>query len=181
LRQVPLGNAGVFRQDFSRHSATRARITDTLTERLQVFRLRDLFLLERLLIQSVEQIGFHVCHGFMHGTLQLALAEGKIIILLQRHLTSSPVFANPRLYDFLLKVGGEEERVSPKFQQKLPRMLAFFAFPAHGRYRLRASNLDEGRFKHLRCRLSWFPGCRKPEHSEQVLSCFPLASESMHR
>jgi putative transposase len=68
-----------------------------------------------------------------------------------------------------------------KFRVELEGVLAFFAFPAHWRHRLRTTNLGEGWFKHLRRYLSRFPGCRNAEHSEQVLGCFLLAAESMHR
>jgi transposase-like protein len=68
-----------------------------------------------------------------------------------------------------------------KFQFELEEVLAFFAFPAHWRHRLRTTNLGEGWFKHLRRYLSRFPGCRNGEHSEQVLGCFLLAAESIHR
>lgn len=68
-----------------------------------------------------------------------------------------------------------------KFQCELEQVLAFLAFPAHWRHRLRTTNLGEGWFKHLRRYLSRFPGCRNAEHSEQVLGCFLLAAESMHR
>jgi transposase-like protein len=68
-----------------------------------------------------------------------------------------------------------------KFQFELEEVLAFFAFPAHWRHRLRTTNLGEGWFKHLRRYLSRFPGCRNAEHSEHVLGCFLLAAESMHR
>jgi putative transposase len=68
-----------------------------------------------------------------------------------------------------------------KFQQELPRVLAFFSFPAPWRHRLRTTNLGEGWFKHLRRYLSRFPGCRNAQHSEQVLGCFLLAAELMHR
>lgn len=68
-----------------------------------------------------------------------------------------------------------------KFQFELEEVLAFLAFPAHWRHRLRTTNLGEGWFKHLRRYLSRFPGCRNAEHSEQVLGCFLLAAESMHR
>ncbi len=67
-----------------------------------------------------------------------------------------------------------------KFQFELEQVLAFFAFPAAWRHRLRTTNLGEGWFKHLRRYLSRFPGCRNPEHSEQVLGCFLLAAEQMH-
>ena len=67
-----------------------------------------------------------------------------------------------------------------KFQQELPRVLAFFAFPGQWRHRLRTTNLGEGWFKHLRRYLSRFPGCRNGEHSEHILGCFLLAAESMH-
>ncbi len=68
-----------------------------------------------------------------------------------------------------------------KFQFELEGVLAFFAFPPPWRHRLRTTNLGEGWFKHLRRYLSRFPGCRNAEHSEQVLGCFLLAAESMHR
>jgi len=68
-----------------------------------------------------------------------------------------------------------------KFQAELERVLAFFAFPAHWRHRLRTTNLGEGRFKHPRRYLSRFPGCRNAEHCEQVLGCFLLAAEQMRR
>ncbi len=68
-----------------------------------------------------------------------------------------------------------------KFQQEFERVLAFFAFPAPWRHRLRTTNLGEGWFKHLRRYLSRFPGCRNADHSEQVLGCFLLAAEQMHR
>jgi putative transposase len=68
-----------------------------------------------------------------------------------------------------------------KFQAEMEEVLAFFAFPAQWRHRLRTTNLGEGWFKHLRRYLSRFPGCRNAEHSEQVLGCFLLAAESMHR
>ena len=67
-----------------------------------------------------------------------------------------------------------------KFQAELPQVLAFFAFPAHWRPRLRTTNPGEGWFKHLRRYLSCFPGCRNADHSEQVLGCFLLAAESAH-
>jgi len=68
-----------------------------------------------------------------------------------------------------------------KFQTELPHVLAFFAFPARWRHRLRTTNLGEGWFRHLRRYLSRFPGCRNGAHSEQVLGCFLLAAEQMHR
>ena len=68
-----------------------------------------------------------------------------------------------------------------KFQAEFERVLAFFAFPAAWRHRLRTTNLGEGWFKHLRRYLSRFPGCRNADHSEQVLGCFLLAAEQMHR
>lgn len=68
-----------------------------------------------------------------------------------------------------------------KFQAELGGVLAFFAFPAPWRHRLRTTNLGEGWFKHLRRYLSRFPGCRNADHSEQVLGCFLLAAEQMHR
>jgi putative transposase len=68
-----------------------------------------------------------------------------------------------------------------KFQAELEDVLAFFDFPVGWRHRLRTTNLGEGWFKHLRRYLSRFPGCRNAQHSEQVLGCFLLAAESMHR
>lgn len=68
-----------------------------------------------------------------------------------------------------------------KFQSELDQVLAFFVFPAHWRHRLRTTNLGEGWFRHLRRYLSRFPGCRNAEHSEQILGCFLLAAEQMHR
>ncbi|MGA8100856.1 MAG: hypothetical protein WB869_01805 [Candidatus Acidiferrales bacterium] len=68
-----------------------------------------------------------------------------------------------------------------KFKAELEGVLAFFTFPAQWRRRLRTTNLGEGWFKHLRGYLSRFPGCRNAEHSDQVLGCFLLAAESMHR
>ncbi len=68
-----------------------------------------------------------------------------------------------------------------KFQAELEQVLAFFAFPAHWRHRLRTTNLGEGWFKHLRRYLGRFPGCRNADHSEHVLGCFLLAAEQMHR
>src|SRR5258708_27035055 len=68
-----------------------------------------------------------------------------------------------------------------KFQCELEEVLSFFNFPAQWRHRLRTTNLGEGWFKHLRRYLSRFPGCRNAEHSEQILGCFLLAAESMHR
>ena len=68
-----------------------------------------------------------------------------------------------------------------KFQQEFQRVLAFLAFPVPWRHRLRTTNLGEGWFKHLRRYLSRFPGCRDAAHSEQVLGCFLLAAEQMHR
>lgn len=67
-----------------------------------------------------------------------------------------------------------------KFGTELPRVLAFFVFPASWRHRLRTTNLGEGWFRHLRRYLSRFPGCRDAAHSEQVLGCFLLAAESAH-
>jgi len=67
-----------------------------------------------------------------------------------------------------------------KFQAEFERVLAFFAFPAPWRHRLRTTNLGEGWFKHLRRYLSRFPGCRDAQHSEQILGCFLLAAEQMH-
>ena len=68
-----------------------------------------------------------------------------------------------------------------KFQAERPQVLAFFAFPAPWRDRWRTTNLGEGWFRHLRRYLSRFPGCRNAAHSEQVLGCFLLAAEQMHR
>lgn len=68
-----------------------------------------------------------------------------------------------------------------KFQCELEEVLAFLAFPASWRHRLRTTNLGEGWFRHLRRYLNRFPGCRNAEHSEQILGCFLLAAESMHR
>jgi putative transposase len=68
-----------------------------------------------------------------------------------------------------------------KFQAELEEVLAFFDFPGQWRHRLRTTNLGEGWFKHLRRYLSRFPGCQDGKHSEQVLGCFLLAAESMHR
>ena len=68
-----------------------------------------------------------------------------------------------------------------KFQAEMEGVLAFFTFPAQWRHRLRTTNLGEGWFKPLRRYLSRFPGCRNAEHSEQVLGCFLLAAEQMHR
>jgi putative transposase len=67
-----------------------------------------------------------------------------------------------------------------KFQAEFDQVLAFFAFPAPWRHRLRTTNLGEGWFKHLRRYLSRFPGCGDAAHSEQVLGCFLLAAEQMH-
>jgi transposase-like protein len=78
-----------------------------------------------------------------------------------------------------LAVGAPE--MVEKFQFELEPVLAFFNFPAPWRHRLRTTNLGEGWFKHLRRYLSRFPGCRNAQHSEQVLGCFLLAAESMHR
>ena len=52
-----------------------------------------------------------------------------------------------------------------KFQQEFERVLAFFAFSAHWRHRLRTTNLGEGWFKHLRRYLSCFPGCRRSQRA----------------
>ncbi len=67
-----------------------------------------------------------------------------------------------------------------KFQAEFNHVLAFLAFPAPWRHRLRTTNLGEGWFRHLRRYLSRFPGCRNADHSEQVLGCFLLAAEQMH-
>ena len=83
------------------------------------------------------------------------------------------------------RFGARWHRAAPemveKFQWELDQVLAYFAFPAPWRHRLRTTNLGEGWFKHLRRYLSRFPGCCNAEHSEQVLGCFLLAAESMHR
>lgn len=68
-----------------------------------------------------------------------------------------------------------------KFQVELPRVLAYLRFPMHWRHRLRTTNLAEGFFKHLRRYLGRFPGCIDAAHSEQVLGCYLLAAEQMHR
>jgi transposase-like protein len=68
-----------------------------------------------------------------------------------------------------------------KFQLELEEALAFFDFPAQWRHRLRTAYLGEGWFKHLRRYLSRIYGFRNAEHCEQVLVCFLLAAESMHR
>ncbi len=67
-----------------------------------------------------------------------------------------------------------------KFQQELPRVLAYLQFPRYWRHRLRTTNLAEGFFRHLRRYLSRFPGCVDAVHSEQVLGCYLLAAERMH-
>ena len=59
-------------------------------------------------------------------------------------------------------------------------MLAFFAFAARWRHRLRTTNLGEGWFRHLRRYLGRFPGCQDATHAEQVLGCFLLAAEGLH-
>lgn len=82
---------------------------------------------------------------------------------------------------FCARWRGSAPEMVEKFQFELEQVLAFFTFPAHWRHRLRTTNLGEGWFKHLRRYLSRFPGCRNAEHSEQVLGCFLLAAESMHR
>jgi len=82
---------------------------------------------------------------------------------------------------FCARWRGSAPEMTEKFQFELEQVLAFFAFPASWRHRLRTTNLGEGWFKHLRRYLSRFPGCCNPEHSEQVLGCFLLAAESMHR
>ncbi len=68
-----------------------------------------------------------------------------------------------------------------KFWAEFPQVVAFFAFPARWRHRLRTTNLGEAFFRHLRRYLSRFPGCVNAAHSEQVLGCFLLAAEQMHR
>jgi putative transposase len=87
--------------------------------------------------------------------------------------------------DWSRRFGARWRRAAPemveKFQAEFERVLAFFAFPAAWRHRLRTTNLGEGGFKHLRRYLSRFPGCRNADHSEQVLGCFLLAAEQMHR
>lgn len=82
---------------------------------------------------------------------------------------------------FCARWRGSAPEMVEKFQFELEEVLAFFAFPPPWRHRLRTTNLGEGWFKHLRRYLSRFPGCRNAEHSEQVLGCFLLAAESMHR
>lgn len=82
---------------------------------------------------------------------------------------------------FCARWRGSAPEMVEKFQFQLDEVLAFFAFPAQWRHRLRTTNLGEGWFKHLRRYLSRFPGCRNAQHSEQVLGCFLLAAESMHR
>jgi transposase-like protein len=67
-----------------------------------------------------------------------------------------------------------------KFQQELPRVLAYLRFPRYWRHRLRTTNLAEGFFRHLRRYLSRFPGCVDANHSEQILGCYLLAAERMH-
>jgi putative transposase len=67
-----------------------------------------------------------------------------------------------------------------KFQQELPRVLAYLRFPRYWRHRLRTTNLAEGFFRHLRRYLGRFPGCVDAIHSEQVLGCYLLAAERMH-
>src|ERR1700728_2394152 len=54
-----------------------------------------------------------------------------------------------------------------KFQQELPRVLAYLRFPLYWRHRLRTTNLAEGFFRHLRRYLGRFPGCVDAIHSEQ--------------
>ena len=68
-----------------------------------------------------------------------------------------------------------------KFQAELPRVLAYLRFPVRWRHRLRTTNLAEGFFRHLRRYLGRFPGCLDAAHSEQVLGCYLLAAEQMHR
>jgi len=82
---------------------------------------------------------------------------------------------------FCARWRGSAPEMVEKFQFELEEVLAFFTFPPPWRHRLRTTNLGEGWFKHLRRYLSRFPGCRNAEHSEQVLGCFLLAAESMHR
>jgi transposase-like protein len=67
-----------------------------------------------------------------------------------------------------------------EFQVEPLQVLAFFAFPAPWRHRLRSTNLGEGWFRHLRRCLSRIPGSRNAEHSEQILGCFLLGAEQMH-
>jgi putative transposase len=67
-----------------------------------------------------------------------------------------------------------------KFQEELPRVLAYLRFPRYWRHRLRTTNLAEGFFRHLRRYLGRFPGCVDAAHSEQVLGCYLLAAERMH-
>ena len=68
-----------------------------------------------------------------------------------------------------------------KFQAKLLQVLAFFAFPAPWRRRLRTTNLGEGWFRDLRRCLSRFPGSRNAEHSEQILVCSLLANKCISK
>ncbi len=66
-----------------------------------------------------------------------------------------------------------------KLQAELPRVLAYLRFPLPWRHRLWTSNLAEGIFRHLRRHLSRFPGCL--DDAQQVLGCYLLAAEQMHR
>lgn len=93
----------------------------------------------------------------------------------------SPVQARDWARRFCARWRWSAPEMVEKFQFELEQVLAFFAFPAPWRHRLRTTNLGEGWFKHLRRYLSRFPGCRDGQHSEQVLGCFLLAAESMHR
>jgi len=68
-----------------------------------------------------------------------------------------------------------------KFQAELSRVLAYLRLPLPWRHRLRTTNLAEGFFRHLRRYLSRFPGCMDEAPSEQVLGCYLLAAEQMHR
>jgi putative transposase len=67
-----------------------------------------------------------------------------------------------------------------KFKAELHRVVAYLAWPARWRHRLRTTNLAEGFFRHLRKYLGRFPGCVDAAHSEQVLGCFILACEQAH-
>jgi len=79
--------------------------------------------------------------------------------------------------DFVPAGAARLRRWSRSFRRNGHQVLAFFAFPAPWRHRLRTTKSGRGWFKHLRRYLSRFPGCRNAEHSEQVLGCFLLAAE----
>ena len=63
---------------------------------------------------------------------------------------------------------------------ELDRVVAYLAWPARWRHRLRTTNLAEAFFRHLRKHLNRFPGCVDAAHSEQVLGCFILSCEQAH-